>query len=426
MTLASIDDETWPGLAEVPRGPRTAASAAVARRLFDVAMARLGLTWSTGDPADIVVHRPEELFARIGRDGLIGFGEAYLTGAWDAADLGGTLTTMCTRIDALVPRWMQRLRAAYVARPPRHQRGSEENAQDNIAHHYDRSNELFALFLDPTLSYSSALFDAEAVTHRHGPWPYVRMQTPLPGADLRAAQERKVESILDAAGVTAGSRVLEIGTGWGELVIRAARRGATVRSVTLSVEQRELARRRVDRAAADEGWDPSAVEIELCDYRAVTGHYDAVVSVEMIEAVGFDYWPAYFRTIDRVLAPGGTVAIQAITMPHERMLATRRTHTWINKYIFPGGFLPSIEAIDVVTREQTTLRLRRRLCFGSHYAETLRRWDEAFMARQEDVLSLGFDETFLRMWHFYLEYSRAGFASGYLDVQQLTLTREDM
>ncbi len=421
-----LDARAWPDLATVPRGPRTAVSAAVARRLFTAATARLGLTWSTDDPsADLVIHRPDELFARLGSDGLIGFGESYLTGAWDAADLGGTLTTMCAEIDALVPRWMQLLRAAYVARPPRHHRGSEQNTQSNIAHHYDLSNELFALFLDPTLSYSSALFDTDAVTHRRAPSPHTRMSAPRPGAALEEAQGRKVETILDAAGVTAGSRVLEIGTGWGELAIRAARRGAIVHSVTLSVEQRDLARRRVDRAAADEGWDPGLVSIELCDYRAVDGGYDAVVSVEMIEAVGFDYWPAYFETVDRVLAPGGRVAIQAITMPHERMLATRRTHTWINKYIFPGGFLPSTEAIDQVTREHTTLRLRHRVCFGSHYAETLRQWDEALMSRREEVLALGFDETFVRMWHFYLEYARAGFASGYLDVQQLTLTRED-
>jgi len=125
------------------------------------------------------------------------------------------------------------------------------------------------------------------------------------------------------------------------------------------------------------------------------------------------------------LAPGGRVGIQAITMRHDRMLATRNTHTWINKYIFPGGFLPSVEAIEQITRRDTGLRLVERLTFGSHYAETLRRWDNAFMAAADRVRDLGFDETFLRMWHFYLEYSRAGFASGYLDVQQLVLARPE-
>jgi cyclopropane-fatty-acyl-phospholipid synthase len=145
----------------------------------------------------------------------------------------------------------------------------------------------------------------------------------------------------------------------------------------------------------------------------------------MVEAVGWQYWKTYFATIDRVLAPGGRVAIQAITMPHDRMLKTRNTYTWINKYIFPGGFLPSVEAIEQVTRRHTGLRVSERLSFGSHYAETLRQWDERFAAAREQVLALGFDETFLRMWHFYLEYARAGFASGYLDVNQLVLTRTE-
>src|SRR5205085_10491406 len=151
---------------------------------------------------------------------------------------------------------------------------------------------------------------------------------------------------------------------------------------------------------------------------------DAIVSVEMIEAVGHDYWDSYFDVLDRALAPGGKVAIQAITMPHDRMLATRRTYTWINKYIFPGGFLPSTEVMDQITRKHTSFRLTGRTAFGSHYAETLRQWDAAFTAAHQRVLALGFDETFLRMWHFYLEYSRAGFASGYIDVQQLTFVKE--
>ena len=434
MTLAPARPSapTWPGLDAVPTGPRAAFSAAVARRLFTAAVNRLDVTvmlvtdergrtrtLGRGGPV-MTVHRPRELFARLGRDQLIGFGEAYLTGAWDAEDLAGFLTVLAAELPTLVPQGLQRLRAAVVHRPPTAQRNTEHNTRSNIAHHYDLSNELFELFLDPTLSYSSALFGDAVVDHVS----HLVARAPTDTDDLADAQARKIERLLDEARVGAGSRVLEIGTGWGELAIRAARRGATVHSVTLSSEQQTLARERIAAAGL-----AAQCEVELCDYRAVsTGdrageRYDAVVSVEMIEAVGHEYWPTYFATIDRVLAPGGRAVLQAITMPHDRMLATRSTYTWINKYIFPGGFLPSVEVVDEITREHTSLRVTGRLSFGRHYAETLRQWDQRFLAESRAVLELGFDETFLRMWHFYLEYSRAGFASGYLDVNQLVLTR---
>ena len=416
--------DRWSDISPLRRGPRARISAAIARRIFLRVTDRLGISvGADGEGADLVLHRPEEFFARLGNDGLIGFGESYMTGAWDAPDLGGTLTVLCEQITDLVPAWMQRMRAAYVARPPREERNSERNTRRNIARHYDLSNDLFAAFLDPTLSYSSAMFDTDSVTAPSGAVPVTRLEPPTPGQDLVEAQGRKIEAILDAAGVRAGSRVLEIGTGWGELAIRAARRGASVRSVTLSSEQQALARQRIAEAAEAEGWSADRVQVDLLDYRSVDGSYDAVVSVEMIEAVGYEYLDSYFETIDRVLAPGGRVAIQAITMSHERMLATRRTWTWIHKYIFPGGFLPSVQVIDEVTRRRTSLRLTGRTSFGRHYAETLRQWDHTFTAAHDRVLELGFDETFLRMWHFYLEYSRAGFAADYLDVQQLTFTR---
>jgi cyclopropane-fatty-acyl-phospholipid synthase len=254
------------------------------------------------------------------------------------------------------------------------------------------------------------------------------MTTPVAGADLEEAQGRKIERLLDRTGVGLGTTVLEIGTGWGELAIRAARRGAIVHSITLSTEQRDLAEKRIVAAGLAD-----RVTVQLLDYRALVSPsstdeaptYDVVLSVEMIEAVGYDFWTEYFTILDRVTAPGGRIGIQAITMPHDRMLATRRTYTWINKYIFPGGFLPSVEAIEQITARHTGLRVVDRLSFGSHYAETLRQWDDRFLAAHERVVSLGFDETFVRMWHFYLEYSRAGFASGYIDVNQIVLAREE-
>jgi cyclopropane-fatty-acyl-phospholipid synthase len=424
VTLAPTRPLTgaWPDLEAVPSGPRVAVASRIARRLFRAAVSRLhvtvhvdGETLGLGGP-EMTVLAPDEFFARIGRDGLIGFGESYLTRAWDADDLAGFLTVLAADVATLVPRPLQRLRGLYVARRPRAVRPTEDNTRGNVAHHYDLSNDLFRLFLDPTLSYSSALFPAGFEDHGD----HLVAQAPTDTGDLAGAQARKIERLLDETRVGTGSRVLEIGTGWGELAIRAARRGATVRSITLSREQQALARERIEQAGLAD-----RVSVELCDYRSVTGSYDAVVSVEMVEAVGYDYWSTYFSTLDRVLAPGGRVGLQAITMPHDRMLATRGSHTWINKYIFPGGFLPSVRVIDEITRRDTGLRVVDRLSFGAHYAETLRQWDAAFRAAADDVRALGFDATFERMWHFYLEYSRAGFGSGYLDVQQLVLARAE-
>ena len=419
---------TWPGLYDLPAGPRNRLATPIARGLFHAAVSRLDVTveilhgpgrrelLGRGGPM-MHIHRPEEFYSRIGRDGLIGFGESYMAGAWDADDLGGFLTVLAAEIATLVPDRLQRARAFVVAKRPHFHRPDEKQSRELIAHHYDLSNDLFRLFLDQTLSYSSALFESR---------PDGRPVVPADaGGDLEEAQGRKIERLLDETGVHEGSRVLEIGTGWGELALRAAKRGAHVHSITLSTEQLALARERVaDAGVADR------VQIELCDYRAVTTthpgrQYDAVVSVEMIEAVGAEYWPSYFSTIDELLAPGGKAGIQAITMPHDRMLATQGQFTWINKYIFPGGFLPSVQVIDEVTRAHTALRISGDHAFGQHYAETLRQWDARFLAAHEQVLALGFDEIFVRMWHFYLEYSRAGFASGYLDVHQIVLDRGD-
>ncbi|WP_242532577.1 cyclopropane-fatty-acyl-phospholipid synthase family protein [Nocardioides sp. S5] len=439
---AETGSQGMPPLEPLRGGPRTAVSAAVARRLFRAAVGRLAVTvieeptgrrLGQGGPV-MRLHRPDEFYARLGRDGLIGFGESYMTGAWDTDDLAGFLTVPAARMATLVPPSLQRLRALVTPRLPHHQRSTEANSQANISHHYDLSNDLFALFLDETLSYSSALFDTSTTQVARGPGSvgdHLVATPPDPvdhddprrhGPDFAAAQARKIDRLLDEAGVAEGSHVLEIGTGWGELAIRAARRGASVHTITLSVEQLELAEERIAAAGFSD-----RVHVELMDYRALaaTGAtYDAVVSVEMIEAVGHEFWGTYFSTIDQVLAPGGRVSIQAITMPHDRMLATRDGHTWINKYIFPGGFLPSVEVIDEITRADTTLRLVDQLEMGSHYAETLRRWDRLFLAQRDTVLGLGFDDMFMRVWHLYLAYSQAGFASGYINVSQLTFTRE--
>lgn len=416
---AAIDADVWPGVAHPPAGAKAALAGKAAGALFRGAARRLPLrveypdgsllgAGDTGSPVMTMI-RPDHFDARIGSNGLIGLGESFMAGDWEAPDLAGVLEVFASSVDTLIPRPLQKLRSLYLPRAPRQERNTEQNTRANISRHYDLSNELFATFLDTTMSYSSALFPPGA-----GPLPEVGWDT------IAAAQRAKIDRLLDKAGVGEGTRLLEIGTGWGELALRAAARGATVYTVTLSSEQQALARQRIQ----DAGYSDQ-VTVALQDYRAVEGEYDAVVSVEMIEAVGYEYWAIYFQTIDRVLAPGGRVAIQAITMPHGRMLATRNAYTWVHKYIFPGGFLPSVRAIESVTEQHTTLRVRERRGMGDHYTATLRLWEERFIERAGEVRELGFDEVFQRMWLFYLCYSRAGFQSGYLDVQQIVLDRRE-
>ncbi|WP_432157511.1 class I SAM-dependent methyltransferase [Streptomyces sp. bgisy153] len=413
-SAVAVDPARWPDVAGVPRAswPRTAVTGAVVRR----ALRRLPLRarFAGPDPAGartvglggplLEVRDPEAFHARIGAHGLVGFGESYMAGEWDAPDLVAALTVLAAHTADLVPAPLQRLRPLWAARRPEGERNTPDGSRTNISRHYDLSNDLFALFLDDTLSYSSALFRGFPAS-----WDL-----------LAAAQHRKIDRLLDLAGVGAGTRLLEIGTGWGELALRAAARGARVTSLTLSREQRLLARERVRAAGLAD-----RVSVELCDYREARGEYDAVVSVEMVEAVGDEFWPVYFRTLDERLAPGGRVALQAITMPHERMLATRGSFTWIHKYVFPGGRIPSVRAVEESVRDHTRLTVAGRDAYGAHYAETLRLWRERFTERAGEVAALGFDETFRRMWTFYLAYSEAGFRSGYLDVQQFLLTKED-
>ncbi|GEN79355.1 SAM-dependent methyltransferase [Actinotalea fermentans] len=352
------------------------------------------------------IVRPRAFFARLGHAPKIGFGEAYMAGDWRPApgvDLGVALRPFAASITHAVPAWMQRLRGLVEERLPAHQRNTLHGARRNIQAHYDLSNDLFAAFLDPSLTYSSALFDDDR---------------PLAGQGLEEAQLRKVDAALDAAGVGPGTRLLEIGTGWGTLALRAAERGAHVTTLTLSDEQARLARERVAAAGLTE-----RVDVRLQDYREAAGTFDAVVSIEMIEAVGEEYWPTYFAAIDRLLAPGGTAVVQSILMAHDRYLATRRSFSWIQKYIFPGGIIPSTRAIEQATVAHTSLRVVGSRHFGASYAETLRRWRAQFDAAWPQVRELGFDETFRRMWEFYLAYSESGFATGYLDVAQLRLRR---
>ncbi|GAB3561850.1 cyclopropane-fatty-acyl-phospholipid synthase family protein [Amycolatopsis endophytica] len=387
--------------------PHAPARARIAEGLFRFAVRRVPVTVElpggerigAGGPR-LRINQPRAFFHRLGADAKIGFGESYLACEFTAVDdLADALTPFAARMATLVPPPLQALRRFVDARKPRAERNTITGAQANISRHYDLSNDLFAEFLDETMTYSAAWFHDD-------------------NEDLAAAQRRKIDGILDLAGVRDGTRLLEIGTGWGELALRAARRGAQVTTLTISAEQQTLARKRLAEAGVAD-----RVEVVLRDYREARGSYDAIASVEMIEAVGEEYWPAYFATLDRLLVPGGRAALQAITMPHDRMLATRRSYTWIHKYIFPGGHLLSREAIADAVDRHTTLHVGGQRSLGDSYARTLRLWRQRFLDAWPRIAGLGFDETFRRMWEFYLAYSEAGFRSRYLDVLQVGLTK---
>lgn len=402
----------WPGLATPPEG---AVRPRVAKALFLRAMDPLqlrvvfpdGTVRGAGglDSPSLTLVRPDDFFARLGAFGLIGLGEAWMVGDWDSQQLPEVLAPMAARMGELIPAPLQRFRRLVDRRTPHTEVNDLEGSRENISRHYDLSNELFQTFLDETMSYSSGWFTAQGRADD--------------GEDMQVAQERKIDGILDLARVGAGSSVLEIGSGWGGLAIRAAQRGAEVLTVTLSAEQKALA----DKRIADVGLTDK-IEVRLQDYREVAGTFDAVVSVEMIEAVGKEYWGEYFRTVDGLLKPGGRFGLQSITMPHSRMLATAGSYSWIHKYVFPGGIIPSLQAIDEVNGAETTLKVIESRRLGLSYARTLARWRETFLARREEVVALGFDDTFIRMWDFYLGYCEAGFATRYLDVWQLGLGRE--
>jgi cyclopropane-fatty-acyl-phospholipid synthase len=391
----------------IPGGAAGLARGRVARAALRRAAARLPIaihapggaifgSGGTGCPI-LVIHDEDAFYRRLG-SGTAGLAEAYITGAWDSDDLPGLFAVVASNIDALIPGPLRALRRWYIPRQPPADDATVDGARHNIERHYDLSDDLFALFLDPSMTYSSALYAA--------------------GDTLATAQHRKIDALLDRTSAGPGRTVLEIGTGWGELAIRAAARGAHVTTLTNSPSQWATARRRAQAAGA-----AGQIDVQLRDYRQATGRYDVILSVEMIEAVGEQYWPGYFSTIDQLLAPGGRAGLQVITMPHDRMLATRGSHSWIHQYIFPGGQIPSLQAITDTLRAHTSLRVTEDYPMGPHYARTLADWRRRFLAATDQVGQLGFGPAFQRMWNLYLAYSEGGFRAGYLDVHQLILER---
>jgi cyclopropane-fatty-acyl-phospholipid synthase len=334
------------------------------------------------------------------KGGDAGFAEAYMQGHWETPDLEHLLRVLAMNQDVLaraldgrgLVRWLMRLRHLRRANTMR-------QAKRNIAAHYDLGNPFYALWLDPTMTYSSALYEDDA------------------GRSLEDAQRAKYQRILRELALPRGAHILEIGCGWGGFAEIAARDGHRVTGLSLSQAQTAHARDRMARAGLAD-----AVELRVQDYRAVTGSYDAVVSIEMIEAVGERWWPAYFRKLREVLRPGGRACVQAITIDEAKFEHYRRGTDFIQQYVFPGGMLPSASRL-LAEAGRAGLQVAGVHMFGRDYERTLRAWLGAFDANVDAVRAQGFDERFVRCWRFYLAYCAAGFAARSIDVGHFTLVR---
>lgn len=348
-----------------------------------------------GPEAEITVLDPqvERMLVRHGASAL---GEGYVEGWWDTPDLAAFLTMAAINQDAsfsgpLGSAVKRSISSAWNAVKPDRRAG----AVDTMAGHYNLGNDFYELWLDPSMTYSSGIF-----THSD---------------DLETAQRAKYAKIADLTGVGPGAQVLEIGCGWGGFAEVAARDGLRVRGLTLSTEQLAHARERLASAGL-----AGRAEFALQDYRDEHGRYDGIASIEMFEAVGEAYWPAYFDTVRSALAPRGRAVIQTITIADGLYERYRRSTDFIQQYVFPGGMLASPSVFEMHARK-AGLRITRKLAFGQDYARTLALWREAFVARIEQVRALGFDRRFERIWEFYLAYCEAAFRHGNTDVYQFTL-----
>jgi cyclopropane-fatty-acyl-phospholipid synthase len=356
---------------------------------------------SSGPVAEVTINNPE-VFARLIREGDLGFSDAYLDGWWTTPDLQTFMDFIHADNDdmydgfsgiAIVRAW-EKARFWF-------QSNSKRQALKNISHHYDLGNDFYSLWLDDTMTYSSALFNTGQES-------------------LENAQIAKYASMIDQMGVKPGDHVLEIGCGWGGFAEYAAKeRGLKVTGLTISKEQLLYARKRIKNNGLED-----KVDLKLQDYRDETGVYDGVASIEMFEAVGQKYWPIYFETIKHCLKPGKQATLQIITVHDARWDVYRKSVDFIQKYIFPGGMLPS----PTVLRQEVTkagLRVHHSIEFGKSYSQTLRRWFDVFNDQWDTINDMGFDDRFRRMWNFYLTSCAATFESGNCDVTQITLQKPD-
>jgi cyclopropane-fatty-acyl-phospholipid synthase len=360
---------------------------------------------SQGPSAVLKLHDWQVCAAAL-KSGDIGFAEGYIAGHWSTPDLSGLLRLFIANrreVESVIyGTWLGRL--VYRVRHLLN-RNTRSNSQKNIHAHYDLGNAFYELWLDGTMNYSSALFES-------------------PQTSMQQAQRAKVRRALRMADVRPGDRVLEIGCGWGALAEMATTEfGASLVGVTLSTEQLAWARERMQRCGVAERSD-----LRLQDYRDIgrdnpaDRQFDAICSIEMIEAVGQEYWPTYFATLARLLKPGGKACVQSIVIADELFERYLQSTDFIQQYIFPGGCLPSPSAFRQQAA-QAGLQVVDELCFGQDYAHTLKLWRETFMARETEVMALGFDQRFMRIWEFYLAYCEAAFAEHNTDVVQYTLLK---
>lgn len=354
--------------------------------------------FGTGPEAEIVLRTPG-LLRRLATRPKLALGESYAAGEWSSPDLVGLLELLFRNADTAAARHPG-LRRLADARPRLGGRTGLRAARRNIAYHYDLGNDLFELFLDPTMTYSCAVFE--------------RADEPLVWA-----QRRKLRRVCDRLELGPDDHLLEIGCGWGGLALVAAGEyGARVTGVTISAAQAELARQRVDAAGLSD-----RVEIVERDFRELEGSFTTIASVEMVEALGEPLLREFFEVCDRVLEPGGRVLVQSILIPDRRFDRYRRSPDWIERYVFPGCLVPSLGALVDAAARGSRLAVDGIEEIGPHYAETLRRWREAFLARVEDVRRLGYDERFVRTWEFYLASCEAGFRTRMLRDAQIVWSR---
>jgi len=349
----------------------------------------------------MTVHRPR-FFQRVMLAADVGFGESFVDGDWSTPDLVELLSLLSLREEIIDDRNLWSAVPERIANFLAHRRRSNtlDGSRRNIREHYDLSNDLYRLFLDPTMSYSSGIFLSE-------------------DDSLEQSQHNKFRRMIAMAGIGPEDHVLEIGCGWGGFALEAVRQtGCRLLGITISQGQYDWTTRRV----REEGLEDK-IEIQLTDYRHVQGRFSRIVSIEMLEAVGHRHLPVYFRTLDRLLAPHGRIALQVISMPDQKYLQYRLGADWIRKHIFPGGHLPSIGAMVAAMTKSTRLNVCEMEDIGRHYVRTLALWRQALLNQSEQVLALGFNEAFLRKWEYYFSYCEAGFRNRLIRNYMLALDR---